>query len=134
HKPPVDDGVYVASLANGVPITPGDDAGDLYNSSWPPETLGATYMNFWIPGVILGMYCLGGVYRAAYQYLQRSHCSLYAIVMYCHVMLGFHFSNLRIVQLAIYAASATLFFTAVFGYRRSKADERWPAIGSERAG
>src|SRR5690606_26344605 len=47
-KPPVDDGVYLRSIAEGMDVTPPTPYKDMYQSSWPPETIGTMYMNFWI--------------------------------------------------------------------------------------
>ncbi|HZR71104.1 MAG TPA: O-antigen polymerase [Burkholderiales bacterium] len=116
-KPPLDDGVYVRTLAGGMRAEPGMAFKQLFYSSWPPETLGATYMNFWLPGVVVGMWLLGAVYRLAYAYMRRSRCTLYSIVVYAHVVVSFHLSNLRIVQAVVYLTITTLFFGLLFGFR-----------------
>jgi hypothetical protein len=115
EKPPVDDGVYVATLLTQRDVTPGTPFADLVPTSCPPETLGTMYMNFWLPGVILGMYLLGGIYRAAYRYMQCSGYNLFSIVLYGYVILVFGFSNLRIVGTLVNVSLMTLFFAAFFG-------------------
>jgi hypothetical protein len=123
-KPPLDDGVYVRTLAEGLRAEPGMAFRDLFYSSWPPETLGITYMNFWLPGVVIGMYLLGAVYRLAYAYMIRSRCTLYSILVYAHIVVSFHLSNLRIVQAVVYLTMTTVFFGLFFGFRRAKLPPR----------
>jgi len=117
-KPPIDDGVYVRTLAEGLRAEPGMAFQELFYSSWPPETLGATYMNFWLPGVIGGMFLLGALYRLAYAYMLRSNLTLFSILIYAHFVVSFHLSNLRIVQAAIYLTLTTAFFGLFFGFGR----------------
>lgn len=116
-KPPMDDGVYVRTLAEGLRAEPGMAFPDLFYSSWPPETLGATYMNFWLPGVVVGMFLLGALYRLAYTYMLRSQFTLYSVLVYAHFVISFHLSNLRIVQGLVYLTLTTVFFVSFFGFR-----------------
>jgi hypothetical protein len=116
NKPPVDDGVYVQTIAiTGQDVKPNTPFAELSPSSWPPETLGISYMNFWVPGVLIGMFLLGAGYRLAYQYMQRSQYSLYSITIYGSVLLYFHLSNLRLMSTAMNVGLATLFYVVVFG-------------------
>ncbi|MGQ7112601.1 hypothetical protein ACUOFC_34980, partial [Escherichia sp. TWPC-MK] len=43
EKPPVDDGMYIRTIAEGYNVTPSRPVQELYASSWPPETLGSMY-------------------------------------------------------------------------------------------
>jgi len=75
------------------------------------------------------MYLLGGIYAAAYRYMQVSGYSLLSIILYGNVMLSFGFSNLRIVQTLMNVMLATAFFAIFFGsgvrvFRRSDARVR----------
>lgn len=98
-KPPLDDGVYVRTLYDGnLNVHPGMPTSQIASSSLPPETLGAMYMNFWIPGVLIGMFFLGACYRFAYEYMIRSGQTLYSILIYGQALVMLQFSNLRIVQ------------------------------------
>lgn len=97
-KPPVDDGVYIRSIAEGMDVAPSTPYRNMYQSSWPPETIGTMYMNFWIPGVFLGMYILGCIYNSAYLYMKKSNYSLLAVMVYGYVLLNLQLSNLRIIQ------------------------------------
>ena len=119
-KPPIDDGVYVRTLAEGVRAEPGMPFSALVYSSWPPETLGTAFMNFWLPGVIVEMFLLGALYRLTYIYMLRSGRTLYSILVYAHVVVSFHLSNLRIVQASVYLTMTTLFFGVFFGFRRRR--------------
>jgi oligosaccharide repeat unit polymerase len=119
-KPPIDDGMYVNALARGLDVTPGTAYRELQSSSWsswPPETMGAMYMNYWLPGVVVGMYLLGALYQTAYRYLRLCNYSLFSIYVYTHLLLNFHWSNLRIVQAIVNIAIAGIFFSAFFGLR-----------------
>jgi oligosaccharide repeat unit polymerase len=117
NKPPVDEGVYLRTIAEGYNPVPPTAYSDLYQSSWPPETFGVMYMNFGFLGVILGMYILGAIYRFIYEYMNRSSFSLYSIIIYGIVLFSFHLSNLRIVQFGIEFLWLTLFFMIVFGLK-----------------
>lgn len=130
-KPPMDDGVYVRTLAEGLRAEPGMAFSDLFYSSWPPETLGATYMNFWLPGVVVGMFVLGALYRLSYAYMRQSRYTLYSILIYAHFVVSFHLSNLRIMQALVYLTLTTAFFGIFFGVRRA-AVRRGRAVPSLR--
>lgn len=117
NKPPIDDGMYVRTIASGRPVTPPMSRHDLYQSSWPPETFGAMYMNFWIPGLVVGMFLLGVIYRLAYLYMHKSGYTLYSIIVYGYVLLNFHFSNLRLVQTGMTIALVSVLFILLFGFR-----------------
>lgn len=133
NKPPVDDGVYVQSIAAGQEVTPPVPARGLFQSSWPPETFGIMYMNFWIPGLVVGMFLLGVIYRAAYEYMRESGYSLFSIVMYGNILLNFHFSNLRLMESAVRIVLALVFFGLFFGLRRAArapaGEAALPALG-----
>ena len=115
EKPPVDDGVYIRSIVAGIEAEPGSPFSELFPSSLPPETLGASYMNFWLPGVIAGMYILGVLRTAAFTYMRSSGESLLSILIYSHVVLSFELSNLRIVQFLTFLVMTALFFRIFFG-------------------
>ncbi|WP_176524625.1 O-antigen polymerase [Bacillus sp. AFS018417] len=118
-KPPVDDGVYIRTLAEGWEVSPSTPFKEMYPSSWPPETFGAMYMNFWIPGVFIGFYILGMLYRASYLYMIKSEYSLYSILIYGNILLNFHISNLRIVQTLTDIILITVFLGLFFfGFKK----------------
>ena len=60
-KPPVDDGMYLYSLAHGNKVNPPMPIKDLDETSWPLETFGSMYANFGFIGVVMGMLLLGCV-------------------------------------------------------------------------
>lgn len=97
-KPPIDDGAYIRTIAEGVPVSPQTPYNRLFQSSWPPETFGSMYMNFSVLGVFLGMYLLGIIYSASFVYMSKSNYSLFSILVYGNIILNFQLSNLRIVQ------------------------------------
>lgn len=118
NKPPVDDGAYLRTMVeNNSILNPGIPYHQLYQSSWPPETFGNLYMNFWIPGVLVGMFFLGLIYRVSYQYVLREK-SILSILMYCSIVFSFHFSNLRIFQtFTDFIYYSFFFFVFVFVYK-----------------
>lgn len=121
EKPPVDDGVYVRTLAEGWQVSPSTPYENMYPSSWPPETFGAMYMNFGVPGVFLGMYLLGIIYQAAYVYMIKSDYSLHSMLIYGKILLNFQISNLRIVQTFTDIVVITIFLGIFFlGFKRKK--------------
>lgn len=112
-KPPIDDGVYVRSIAAGYDVEPPQSYDTMFQSSWPPETFGAAYMNFSSLGVLISMYFLGIVYGVSYRYMKKSNFSLFSILIYGNVITNFHFSNLRIIQTAS-TLILLLFFFSIF--------------------
>ncbi|MBG9497212.1 hypothetical protein ABE54_32505 [Bacillus thuringiensis] len=99
EKPPIDDGMYIRTIAEGYNVTPSKPVQELYASSWPPETLGSMYANFWIPGVVFGMYILGVIYKISYYFMKVSGYNFISIFIYGSIILNFQLSNLRIVQI-----------------------------------
>lgn len=97
-KPPVDEGGYLTTLADGSYSFPPTPWSQLSGYSWPAETLGAAYMNFWIPGVIALMFALGWVYSWCGRMMKGSGYSFLSVYVAGYVILNFQFSNLRIVQ------------------------------------
>jgi hypothetical protein len=97
-KPPVDDGFYVRIATLGGWLEPGTPAHSLRGiASWPPETMGAAYMNggpllVVISGLILGLLLAKGNQWA----LERPN-SLLAILVVTTLSLDFELSNLRVV-------------------------------------
>lgn len=112
-KPPVDEGMYVATLfRTGKLVDHPARLDDLYIASWPPETLGNAYMNFGILGVVLFAFILGNVYRWFYMKLQTStKHKLYFLIMYPFVIFAFQISNLRIVS---FLTMTVTFFCILF--------------------
>jgi MFS family permease len=120
-KPPIDDGVYVRSLMAGMSAEPGTPYRLLYPSSNPPETAGIMYLNFWVPGVIIGMFLLGVFYQAAYKYMEVSGYTIYSVVAYVYMLTTFHLSNLGIIQTLLGLGLATVYFLIFFGRGRRAA-------------
>lgn len=120
EKPPIDDGTYIRTLAQGKEVSPPTAYDELYQSSWPPETFGAMYMNFSVIGVAIGMFILGFIYNAAYNYMVKSNYSLFSILIYGNIILNFHLSNLRIVQTISELFLIYLFLSVFFVGSRNK--------------
>ncbi|EGO2701281.1 oligosaccharide repeat unit polymerase, partial [Enterococcus faecalis] len=128
EKPPVDEGVYIRTLAEGNRnIKPSMPFKELFPSSWPPETIGTMYMNFWIPGVIIGMFLLGKIYKLAYLYMKKCDFNAHSVMIYCYILLNFHLSNLRITQTitSILVISAFFFMILGFSIKKNEKEKRY---------
>jgi oligosaccharide repeat unit polymerase len=55
----------------------------LWGGSTPPTLIGELYWNFHIPGVIVGMWLLGLIVRASYEYVRHYSDNLFVITLYC---------------------------------------------------
>lgn len=124
NKPPVDDGVYVRTIAEGIDVKPNTPFKELYQSSWPPETLGIAYMNYKIIGVIIFMIILGFIYGKVYLYMKQSNYNLFYIYLYSVIITGFHLSNLRIVQTGMDILTAVIIFSLILGIRITRKTKR----------
>ena len=111
NKPPIDDGVYLRTIAAGYEVSPNTSYNQLYQSSWPTESFGTLYMNFWIPGLFIGMYLIGVLYRILYDYMINSKYDFFSTMLYGFMVINFEFSNLRIVQAGTFVAILLLFST-----------------------
>lgn len=118
-KPPVDDGVYVRSIAEGMNVEPNTSRQYLYKSSWPPETFGAMYMNFGIMGLIIGFMFIGFIYKQLYILMKKSNFSFIYIYIYSYIIMNFELSNLRIVQ-TLSAVSIFLIFYSLLTIKSKK--------------
>jgi hypothetical protein len=119
-KPPVDDGVYLKSIADGRPVTPPMPARELPVTSWPMGNM-VPYMNFGIAGLVCGMFLVGVVIGAAYRYMHLAGFSVYSVYLYMFTLLGgFSLSVYGIVLGLMNLGLVTLFFWLIF------APWRWP--------
>ncbi|HEX2081089.1 MAG TPA: O-antigen polymerase [Longimicrobium sp.] len=113
-KPPVDDGVYVTALALGNEVRPSLPARLLPPTSWPPGNW-VLYMNFGLPGYLLGMFLTGVAIGVAYRYMRRCDFSPFSVYLYGYsVMGGVSFSNYNLIQMAVTVAVAVLVFVPLF--------------------
>lgn len=130
-KPPVDDGVYLYTIATGREVVPPRPFSELQRTSWPPYTFGISFMNFWIPGMLFGMFVLGICYSSAYLYMERAGYSLFSVFAYAAVMWRFQLSNLQMVatgtNVVLIGLLCTMFFSV--GSRRWRTGGRRAASG-----
>lgn len=121
-KPPVDDGVYFKEIIDGRQRVPPVPAARMQPTSWPMGNL-VLYMNFGLPGLLLGSFVSGAALAGAYAYMRRSGFTPMAIVFY-QVMArtGLVFSVWGLVQLIMTFSMAILLFGFLFGRRR------WPVL------
>ena len=96
---PIDDGVYIRSLAEGLQADPLTLFENLFPSSWPPETFGMGYANFGVIGVICFAFSLGIVHGFIYKSIYYSFgIDVFTSILYFYTLFNFQFTNLRIVQ------------------------------------
>lgn len=127
NKPPVNEGVYVRSLAEGLQVSPGTPARlCTHNGGFPPETIGIAYWNFWLPGVVVFMFALGVVYSIAYHYMLASGCSFFSIMVYIFVVFNFQLTSHRIAQFIPFLVSLLAFIAICFPCRLNFAGRRDP--------
>lgn len=93
-KPPIDEGMYIWSIAKGMDVHPPMPQTQLLPSAWPPGTFGTLYVNFWMPGVAIGYFLLGVVLETSYCYMRKSAYSLLSIILYGYLTLRLQLSNL----------------------------------------
>jgi len=111
--PPLDDGVYVRTLATGQNVIPPTPFSQMYPSSWPPETFGNGYLNFGIAGVLVFSLIRGLVVGVCYRYCVRDNFAPTAFFVFLFTAINFHVTNLRIVQMATLLAGMLLLSVAV---------------------
>lgn len=111
-KPPVDDGMFVRAATLGYILQPGTPGYLIEHNSFPPETLGAAYMNG--GAFLVGVFglLLGAILGRVQKLIQRLPNSPFVVALYLNVFINFEISNLRIVQL-IALSGFTLLLIAV---------------------
>lgn len=100
-KPPIDDGVYIRTLAEGIFVKPPVSFEDMYPSSWPPETFGSGYMNFGLIGVILYFLLKGFISGLVFSYAKSKKFQPIPLFLFFYVVINFHVSNLRVFQVGM---------------------------------
>lgn len=116
-KPPINEGVYCKSLAEGSAVYPAAPRYMCTDGGFPPETIGIAYWNFWLPGVVVFMFALGATYKTFYELMRLSHYTFYSIVLYIYVQVNFQFTSHRISQSLIAFTALTLFIVLSFPCR-----------------
>jgi len=107
--PPLDDGVYVRTLFQKMHAEPGMAYDDLYQSSWPPETIGFGYMNFGLAGVALFSFIKGLVTGFVYKVATFRSLEPFSLFIYMYIAINFHFTNLRVFQSLIVIGGVSIF-------------------------
>lgn len=131
-KPPVDDGMFVRAATLGYMLQPGTPAYLIDHNSFPPETLGAAYMNG--GAFLVGLFglLLGFVLGYAQRLIVRLPNSPWVIALYLNAFLNFEISNLRIVQMIALAAFGFLLIVALRGLALLTAGRNQPAAAWAR--
>lgn len=128
-KPPVDDGVYIRSATLGYNPEVGTSASHFNHNSWPPETYGAAMMNFGPWSLPIYGLILGSVLGFALRYLINSRGSDFALLMTVNIFLNFELSNLRIVNLIVFAISTAAFLQMYRTFNSPKKSRRTRQMG-----
>lgn len=123
--PPLDDGVYVRTLLEGMPAYPGLSFDMMYPSSLPPETVGFGYMNAGVFGVLMLSLIKGFVSGAAYRVSKDRDFEPISLFFAVSLAVSFHFTNLRIFQ-SIMLLCGLLIFSAILRLARKKSPSRRP--------
>lgn len=99
EKPPVDDGMYIYSIALGREITPSLPASHLNVTSWPPGNW-IGYANFGIIGLLFFSYLSGLVLRFTYEHARRNEWEPLSFFTYALMSWGggLSLSNLDLVN------------------------------------
>lgn len=121
---PIDDGVYIRSLASGYSVSPPQSFSGLFPSSWPPETFGFAFASAGLLGVVILGFMLGIVHGFFYRkmiYLKNYYVTP---IIYAFVLLNFQFSVLRLVQFGLFYGVFMLFLFALLLVRRSPGRSR----------
>jgi len=111
--PPVDDGVYIRTLAEGIDVRPSTAFGAMYPSSWPPESYGSGYANFGVLGVFSFFWIKGLVCGVVGKWAKLNGYGPFSLVLFFSAILGFHISNLRLIQFAVLVVGMLLISTAL---------------------
>lgn len=106
-KPPVDEGVYVRSLAAGQIVKLGMPADDLYKSSWPPETLGTGISIAGPFGAAVLAALFGMIQRISWNSIKGKHY-FFPLMIFLHFAILFQITVLRMVQLTIFLGAIGL--------------------------
>jgi hypothetical protein len=114
-KPPVDDGMFVRAATLGYLLQPGTPGYLIEHNSFPPETLGAAYMNG--GAFLVGLFglLLGAILGRVQRLVQRMPNAPFVIALYLNVFINFEISNLRIVQLIALSGFTLLLILALRG-------------------
>jgi hypothetical protein len=118
-KPPVDEGMYIATAATGRDVQPSVPADELYSNSLPPETLGVGMANFYVPGAIALFAILGVVHALVYRWFLKSRGAVFAIVTFSFTVFQFQLTNLRMIQFALLIASAAIVLYPLCQWKRA---------------
>jgi hypothetical protein len=108
-KPAVDDGMYLRADTIGQRVDVGGPASQFFNNSWPPETYGSAMMNFGPLSLPIFGALLGILLGLSLKFLILSRGSDFALLLTTHLFLNFEISNLRIVNLVVFAISIAIF-------------------------
>jgi hypothetical protein len=118
RKPPVDDGIYFKEIVDGHQVVPPVPASRMQPTSWPMGNL-VLYMNFGLPGLLLGSWLAGVFLGASYRYLRDSGYTPFAVIIYeVFARLGLSLSVWGITWLVMTFALAAIFFWTTFARRR----------------
>ncbi|MCR5149688.1 MAG: oligosaccharide repeat unit polymerase [Clostridiales bacterium] len=121
NKPPMDDGMYLFNMMNGVDVNPLASTVSLpYQTSVPFTTEGILYMNFGYLGLIFITPFIGAVYQYAYKVMKDTGYCIFMIVSYQVIVFEFVPSVLHMTSplISVLFTWIILYFTLRFRIRR----------------
>jgi hypothetical protein len=93
-KPPLDEGVYIYNLAQGLKVTIGSPFKDMIPVGWPLGRVTAGYVHFGLVGIVIYAVLTGMFLKYCYKVMIFSNYSPLWVAFYSYLMLiSFGFSN-----------------------------------------
>lgn len=109
-KPPVEEGVYIYSIINGLDVRPSTPADQMYSVAWPIDTIGVMYVNFGFMGIIPGAIIMGIIQALFFNSVKKSP-NVFLIMIWVFQIFPFSLTNSGIFNLTIVFAFMWLIFT-----------------------
>ncbi|PMO79408.1 hypothetical protein [Vibrio breoganii] len=111
EKPPVDEGVYISSIAHGFDVSPPTSATKMLAVAWPLTNITVGFVNFGFVGVVFFGALYSFFYNVIYRKLLMSPSDFYIIIygFLCLNQLGF--TNLKIIKLITFFVIYFVFFS-----------------------
>jgi hypothetical protein len=120
YSPPVDEGIYIRSLWQGLPVAPPTPYIYLFPSAWPPETIGVGYANFGLAGLVVLMFARGYFAATCFRAATSDPSRINLVILYIYATLTFQFSNLRIVQIVMFILCIYFVSLALMPWSKSR--------------
>ena len=117
NKPPLEEGVYIYSLVNGLNVSPSMPANQMYSVAWPIDTIGVGYANFGTIGVATFAVMLGKIQSFFYINVRNNNNNIFILFIWVFLVFTFSFTNSGIFGLITNFIFIALFFYFVTGQK-----------------